>query len=96
MYYAMSTDYTGSSANNTVEYADFINLTNSPHAMGIGVVYINKVRVTFQGVTIFKKNNGTALAVAGIRVNFTKRSAEKSTKVAIVKLNTCPYYKAER
>ena len=58
--------------NNTVEYADFINLTNSPHAMGIGVVYINKVRVTFQGVTIFKKNNGTALAVAGIRVNFTK------------------------
>ena len=58
--------------NNSVAYADLLKKTETPHTIGMGAVYINKVNVAFRGRTMFQSNTGSALALAGSAVNFSQ------------------------
>ena len=61
--------------NNMAHFANLINMTNYPHTIGIGAVYINQMPVEFRGQTVFYLNSGTALAVVGAPVDFTQAYA---------------------
>ena len=44
----------------------------APYQIGIGAVYTNKVPISFKGSVLFENNKGSALAVAGTHVDFSR------------------------
>jgi hypothetical protein len=57
--------------NNSAHWADLIKMSDKPHTIGAGAVYIFQVPVTFQELNEFYNNSGTALVVTGGHVDMT-------------------------